>query len=215
MSSARSSTRRGTTAAAQRARRETGATSRELLLDVAETLFAEHGSQGVSVRAINAAAGFGPAAVNYHFGSKDDLLRAVVQRRFRDVTARQVELLTGAEQGPRPTTPQLVGIIATPFFELLATEPTAGLRWLQLATRLAQANDPLVTRRGRPDLFEERLMEQLVRRYPAHTVEFLEPRWRLAILALMALISASGHEFAPAMLIRFTARGFDGMCTID
>jgi AcrR family transcriptional regulator len=215
MPSARSTTRHGATAAAQRARRDTGAASRDRLLDVAEKLFAEHGTEGVSIRAINAAAGFGPAAVNYHFGSRDSLLQAVVLRRFREVTARQVELLNTAEQGPRPTTPQLVGIIATPFFELLSAEPTAGLRWMQLATRLAQANDPRVTRRGRPDRFEERLMALLVRRYPTHPIEFLEPRWRLAILALMALISASGDEFAPAMLIRFTARGFDGMCSID
>jgi AcrR family transcriptional regulator len=183
------------------------------LLDVAEAHFADSGVEGVSIRAINAAAGFGPAAVNYHFGDKDDLLRAVVERRSGDLGARQVELLEVAERGPRPSTEQLVGIIATPFFELLDRDPVAGLRWLQLATRLAQANDHLVTRRGRPDLFEERLMTQLVRRFPKRSVEFLESRWRLATLALMSLISASGDEFPPAMLIRFTARGFDGMCT--
>jgi AcrR family transcriptional regulator len=204
---------RATTAAALRARRQTGAASRDRLLDVAEAHFADHGVEGVSIRAINAAAEFGPAASNYHFGIKDDLLRAVVERRSGDVGARQVELLDAAERGPRPSTPQLVGIIATPFFELLERDPVAGLRWLRLATRLAQANNPLVTRRGRPNRFEKRLMTQLVRRYPTHSPEFLEPRWRLAILALMSLISASGDEFPPAMLIRFTARGFDGMCT--
>ena len=203
---------RATTAAALRARRETGAASRDRLLDVAEALFANHGVKGVSIRAVNSAAGFGPAAVNYHFGSKDELLRAVIERRFAEVGARQVQLLDATERGPRPSTPQLVGIIATPFFGLLEHEPVAGLHWLRLATRLAQANDPLVTRRGRPDLFEERLMAQLIRRYPTRSAEYLEPRWRLAILALMALMSASGEEFAPTMLIHFTACGFDGLC---
>ena len=182
------------------------------MLDVAEARFADRGIEGVSVRSVNADAGFGPAAVNYHFGSKHDLLRAVVNRRFDTVGQRQVELLDAVERGPRPSTPRLVGVIATPFFELLVDEPVRGLQWLRLATRLAQANDPLITRRGRPDLFEERLLAQLVRRYPKQSVEFLEPRWRLAILSLMAITSASGDEFAPEMLVRFASRGFDGMC---
>ena len=54
-------------------------------------------------------------------------------------------------------------------------------------------------------------MVQLQRRH-ACDAAFLEPRWRLAILSLMALIVASGSEFSPEMLVRFTARGFDGMC---
>jgi hypothetical protein len=34
----------------------------------------------------------------------------------------------------------------------------------------------------------------------------------MAILALMALVSSAGAEFEPALAIRFTARGLDGVC---
>lgn len=183
-----------------------------MLLDVAERLFAEHGVDAVSVRAINAAAGFGPAAVNYHFGTKRDLLAAVVNRRFAPVVADQVARLEMVEGGPRPTTEQLVEVIARAFFDLLAAAPVAGARWMRVVTELVHANDRLVTRRGRRDRFEERLMVQLQRRHPTLDATFLEPRWRLAILSLMAMLGASGDEFTPEMLVQFTARGFDGVC---
>jgi AcrR family transcriptional regulator len=205
--------RRVATSAAQHARREAGAHSRARLLDVAEAHFAHHGIDGVSLRAINAEAGFGPAAVNYHFGGRDELLRAVLQRRFGTIAALQLALLVEAEQRRRPTTTELVGVIATPFFDLLEREPVAGLRWLRIATALAQADHDLIVDRPGRDNFEERLMVLLERRFPNHGPAFLRPRWRLAILALMALLCAAGDEFEPTLAIRFTARGFDGVCT--
>ena len=52
-----------------------GAETREKILDAAEALFAEHGFEGASMRMITARAGVNLAAVNYHFGSKENLLR--------------------------------------------------------------------------------------------------------------------------------------------
>ncbi|MFI0781048.1 TetR/AcrR family transcriptional regulator [Streptomyces sp. NPDC021212] len=55
--------------------------TREALLTAAERLFAEHGVHAVANRQISAAAGQGNnAAVNYHFGTKTDLVRAIVRR---------------------------------------------------------------------------------------------------------------------------------------
>lgn len=201
------------TAAARTARLAGGARSRAAILDVAERLFAEHGVDGVSLRAINAAAGFGPAAVNYHFGGRADLVRAIVERRFAPVIEAQVARLEVIEATRAvPTTEQLVEVIAVPFFALLDAEPEGGLHWLRLATRLVQENDPLVTRRGRPDLFEERLLAQLRRRHPGCDDVTLVPCWRLAILSLMTLLAASADEFDRSLVVRHTARGFDGMC---
>ncbi len=61
--------------------------TRDLILDTAERLFAERGFFGVSVRDITDAAETRLASVNYHFGTKDDLFKAVVERRFRVVDA--------------------------------------------------------------------------------------------------------------------------------
>ncbi|MDO9126542.1 MAG: helix-turn-helix domain-containing protein, partial [Parvibaculum sp.] len=59
----------------------------DLILDTAERLFAERGFFGVSVRDITEAADIRLASVNYHFGTKDELLKAVVERRFREIDA--------------------------------------------------------------------------------------------------------------------------------
>ncbi|GLY04427.1 MULTISPECIES: TetR/AcrR family transcriptional regulator [Actinoplanes] len=55
--------------------------TRTRILDTAERLFAEHGVFSVSNRQISEAAGQGNnTAVGYHFGTKEDLVRAVVRR---------------------------------------------------------------------------------------------------------------------------------------
>jgi AcrR family transcriptional regulator len=48
--------------------------TRALILDAAERLYAERGFGDVTLRDIVAAAGVNLAAVNYHFGSKDELI---------------------------------------------------------------------------------------------------------------------------------------------
>ncbi|MDQ2589262.1 TetR/AcrR family transcriptional regulator [Saccharothrix yanglingensis] len=58
------------------------------LLTAAERLFAEQGLYAVSNRQISAAAGQGNnAAVGYHFGTKADLVRAVVRRHTAPIEA--------------------------------------------------------------------------------------------------------------------------------
>ena len=56
--------------------------TRERILDVAEQLFMENGYEATSMRMITGAAGVNLAAVNYHFGSKEALLREVFRRRL-------------------------------------------------------------------------------------------------------------------------------------
>ena len=67
-----------------RAERSDG--TREAILTAAEKLFAEHGVFAVSNRQVSEAAGQGNnAAVGYHFGTKTDLIRAIVRRHNEQV----------------------------------------------------------------------------------------------------------------------------------
>ncbi|TVT47158.1 helix-turn-helix transcriptional regulator [Amycolatopsis rhizosphaerae] len=67
-------------------RAERGATTRELILITAERLFAERGVYAVSNRQISEAAGQGnTAAVGYHFGSRTDLVRAIVRGHSQEI----------------------------------------------------------------------------------------------------------------------------------
>lgn len=54
--------------------------TKEKILDVAEALFAEHGFKDTSLRTITSKAGVNLASVNYHFGDKKTLVRAVLDR---------------------------------------------------------------------------------------------------------------------------------------
>ena len=49
-------------------------------MDVAEALFAEHGFNDTSLRTITTKANVNLASVNYHFGDKKTLVRAVLNR---------------------------------------------------------------------------------------------------------------------------------------
>ena len=50
------------------------------ILDAAELLFAEHGFKDTSLRTITSKAGVNLASVNYHYGDKKTLVRAVLGR---------------------------------------------------------------------------------------------------------------------------------------
>ena len=68
------------------------ATALQLLL-AAERLFAEHGLAGISLRQISIEAGSSNnSAIQYHFGSKDDLLRAIFAYRLGDLMQRRALL---------------------------------------------------------------------------------------------------------------------------
>ena len=64
--------------------------TRSVILDAAERLFAEQRVMSVSNRQISDAAGQGNnTAVGYHFGTKVDLVKAVVSRHKTDIDARR------------------------------------------------------------------------------------------------------------------------------
>ncbi len=73
------------------------------LLAVAERLFAEHGVDAVSVRSITIEAGANIAAVHYHFGTKTDLVRALVERRIDEVNRARLAMLRDLERGATVT----------------------------------------------------------------------------------------------------------------
>lgn len=74
------------------ARAEQVSATRELILTAAERLFAERGVYAVSNRQVSEAAGQGNnAAVGYHFGTKADLVRAIMRKhaaRIEEIRAR-------------------------------------------------------------------------------------------------------------------------------
>src|SRR5262245_19569221 len=62
------------------------------VLDAATTLFSARGPASVSVRDIAAAAGVNHALVHRHFGSKQEVLRAVLERTVQEIAAATSEI---------------------------------------------------------------------------------------------------------------------------
>ena len=80
------------------------AVTKDKILDAAEALFMEHGFEATSLRSITTAAAVNLAAVNYHFGSKEELFQAVLTRRLDPMNQERLDLLTRLEHdaGPAP-----------------------------------------------------------------------------------------------------------------
>jgi AcrR family transcriptional regulator len=69
-------------------------TTRERLLNVAEGLFLEHGLDDVSLRTIVREAGQkNQSALQYHFGGRDGLIAAILNRRVAQIESRRRELV--------------------------------------------------------------------------------------------------------------------------
>ncbi len=110
------------------------------ILGAARDLFEEEGLGGFSVRAVTARAGTNVAAVNYHFGSKAALLRAVVLGAFREVAVEQEVLLGGLQAGGSVlAVGEIVEAYAAPIFTLFDADHAGewGRAWME-----ARAGDP-------------------------------------------------------------------------
>ena len=72
--------------------------TRALILDAAERLYAERGFGDVTLRDIVAAAGVNLAAVNYHFGSKDEMIAEQFVTRSLATNRERLNELRAAEE---------------------------------------------------------------------------------------------------------------------
>jgi len=76
--------------------------TQDTILDVAERLFAEHGVDEVSLAQINREAGQkNRSAINYHFGSKQKLLLAILARHEATLETERLKLLEKFEAAGR------------------------------------------------------------------------------------------------------------------
>ena len=112
--------------------------TKERILDAAETLFMEHGFEATSLRAITTAAGVNLAAVNYHFGSKEELFQAVLTRRLDPMNQERVDLLTKLEReaahAPLPCD-RILSAMFVPALKLARDPERGGKNFLRLLGR--------------------------------------------------------------------------------
>jgi AcrR family transcriptional regulator len=72
-----------------------GRATRGQLIEVATSLFAEHGYEGTSIEAVLAAAGVSRGALYHHFAGKEALFRAVLEALGERITEQLTEVISG------------------------------------------------------------------------------------------------------------------------
>ncbi|TCC58532.1 TetR family transcriptional regulator [Kribbella pittospori] len=111
--------------------------TRERLLNVAEQRFGEGGYEGTSLRAITVAAAANIAAVNYHFGSKEALLRAAVARAMAPVNTERRRRLDQLEARGGPSPEQLIRAFIEPGLDLVLRRGERGAVVARFIGRIA------------------------------------------------------------------------------
>ena len=84
--------------------------TRQRILDAAELLFTQYGFEATTLRRITGAAEVNLAAVNYHFGSKEELIRELFRRRLTWLNQQRLQELDRleAEAGDKPLKPSQI-----------------------------------------------------------------------------------------------------------
>ena len=70
--------------------------TKDRILNAAEGLFAQQGFSGTSLREVTSRADVNIAAVNYHFGSKENLINEVFRRRMDEMSGARISQLEQA-----------------------------------------------------------------------------------------------------------------------
>ena len=114
------------------------ADTKSRILDAAEELFMEHGFEATSLRLITTAAQVNLAAVNYHFGSKEELFQAVLTRRLDPMNRDRMRLLSNYETsaGATPLTcEKILAAMFIPAMKLARDHEKGGKNFLRLLGR--------------------------------------------------------------------------------
>jgi AcrR family transcriptional regulator len=116
--------------------------TKERILHAAEDLFAQHGFAGTSLRQVTSRADVNIAAVNYHFGSKENLVHEVFKHRMDEMSEKRLASLAAAvEKNPADLEAILLAFIQP---ALALTLDRHGASFVRvLARAYAEKNDGL------------------------------------------------------------------------
>ncbi len=172
------------------------------LLDAAEEVISQHGFAGASLRAITSNAGTNLAAVNYHFGSKEELARAVIARHLGPLNAERLRLLDQAEKDGGELS-SLVRSFVGPVVRFGQHLPDRGRHFAQLCGRAMTQPEPVLRELMIGELGEaiRRFKAAFGRALPQLPRE--ELMWRIQFM-----VGAMAHTMASVELIDAIHDGF-------
>lgn len=167
------------------------ASTRARILEAAEQGFANHGFDGVSVRQIAMHAEVPVALINYHFGGKAGLYRAIFEMRSPMIVDQRIAGLQFAEMEPDPErkVEMIVKAVLVPNLHMRSTEKSSN--YARILAR--EVSDPKSHQRGVIQEFFDpvanKVMEALHNALPDRSIE--EINWGYqAVLGVMVYTMA-------------------------
>ena len=117
--------------------------TKDRILSAAEELFAQHGFAGTSLRQVTSQADVNIAAVNYHFGSKENLVNEVFRRRMDEMTADRMARLEAARRDCPGDLEALLAAFVEPALAMAQDRNGGGAFVRVIARAYAEKNDGL------------------------------------------------------------------------
>lgn len=172
--------------------------SKEQIISVAERLFAERGFAGTTVRNVVSEAKVNLAAVHYHFGSKEDLFRAVIGRLARPIVEQELALLAELQAGNEvPSVEAILTAFLKPNLEILAQDQDNLLTRAQFMGRCRTEPEPIQSIAAQEFAVAfEAFLDALQRTLPDQSRSQLSWKLDLAIAALIRVQTEAGQPFA-------------------
>jgi AcrR family transcriptional regulator len=120
---------------------------RRRLIDTAENLLGAQPWEPVSLRAIAREAGVAPAALMHYFPTREDLLEALLAKRFGTVRTSMRNRLTALIEQQAPVRVEdVVAAAIQPVVDVVDADPLGGFRWVRIFNHLALIQSPVWTK---------------------------------------------------------------------
>lgn len=178
-------------------RPEGASVSKNDILDAAETVFANLGYAGTTLREVAAQAKVTQALISYYFGSKYGLFEAVFLRRGQLISQQRIENLEALRTHGRPKVRDIVRAFLLPTLAMRAT--LQGRDFLRLQSRL-HTEPPEISYKLRTDAYGEstRRFVEAVREALPRLPE-LDAYWRVTLMIGTYLYAFSDTHRMDAM----------------
>ena len=168
--------------------------TRHQIVQAAEKLFGEKGFRAMTLRDVTKEAKVNLAAVNYHFGSKTNLMRAAIQRRIEPVNEERLERLDAsvAQHAPGPVPlKEIFEALFHPLFDHAMSAKGPDRVFIQMIGRaLTEPADFM--RNMHKEFFVElskRFMGELKRTCPELSEEAIQLRFFLSTSTMLGTIT--------------------------
>ena len=150
--------------------------TRDRLIEVSGELFAERGFDSVSLRVITESANVNLAAVNYHFGSKEELILAVVEDIVGPVNQKRLERLGEIDSTSSDSLKAIIHAFIDPVFDVTSADAGADNKYYKLLSRCIASRD-------------ERVSSIIIKQFPEVLAKFVSS----LIKVIPGLSSDSAH----------------------